>query len=83
MAWIMRGSVAPGGNPLAAKDGPPGILKRWSISEVNEDSDDLRLRGEDAPLRCDCRRTRGVVPPVLGVRVLLPVLMVGVCGRFL
>jgi hypothetical protein len=54
---------------------------------VKDESDDRRLIGEEAPLRaslrCDWRRARGVVPPVLGVNVELLVLMLGVVGLFL
>lgn len=50
---------------------------------MNEDNDDRRLSGEEAPLRADCRRARGVVPPALGVNVALFVLIDGVVGRFL
>lgn len=87
IACIIRGSVAPGGNALGPKDGPPAILKRWSTSDVNDDNDDRRLIGELAPLlaspRCECLRARDVVPPALGLTIELPVLIDGVCGRFL
>ena len=83
----MRGSVAPCCSPFGANWGPPTILNRWSISDVNEEREDRRLRGEDAPLlaspRCDWRRGRGVVPPVFGVNKALLVRIDGVCGRFL
>jgi hypothetical protein len=81
MAWIIRGSVVPAGIPGVANDGPPATLKRWSISELNEDSEDRRLTGEDAPLRPSLRRcARGVVPFAFGVKPELLVLSEGVEG---
>ena len=63
---------------------PPGILKRWSISELNEDIEDRRVIGEVAPLRvCEGCRGRGVEPPVLGLVAMALDLIDGVWGRFL
>ena len=84
IAWIIRGSVILGSSPSC----PTvflAILKRWSSSEANDDTEERRVIGVETPLRPVLNRGRGVVPPFdTGLGIPFPAeFRVGVRGLFL